>query len=71
LAKHEHAKHAMPVSTLPGRVMQTAPAALYRAARRAHQIAHRKGTKVSVRIDGKLALIDPDPEMYEGLDDEK
>ena len=42
-------------------------AALMRAARRAHQIAHQTGTSVVVMRDGEVVEIEPDPEMYEGL----
>ena len=41
-------------------------AALMRAARRAHSIAHQTGTGVVVMRDGKVIEIDPDPEMYGG-----
>lgn len=44
------------------------PAAFARAARRAHLVAHRTGTKLVVARDGGVVGIDPDPEMYEGLD---
>jgi len=43
-------------------------AALKRAARRAHLIAHLAGTKVVIMRDGEVVEIDPDPEMYEGLE---
>ncbi len=39
-------------------------AALMRAARRAHLIAHQTGTGVVVMRDGKVVEIEPDPEMY-------
>ena len=39
-------------------------AALMRAARRAHLIAHQAGTGVVVMRDGKVVEIEPDPEMY-------
>ena len=39
-------------------------AALMRAARRAHLIAHRAGTGVVVMRDGKVVEIEPDPDMY-------
>ncbi len=39
-------------------------AALVRAARRAHLIAHQAGTGVVVMQAGKVVEIDPDPEMY-------
>ena len=42
-------------------------AALHRAARRAHEIARDTGTKVIVARDGKLARMDPDPEMFDDL----
>ena len=39
-------------------------AALMRAAKRAHLIAHQTGTGVVVMRDGKVVEIEPDPEMY-------
>ena len=39
-------------------------AALIRAAKRAHLIAHQAGTGVVVMRDGKVVEIEPDPEMY-------
>ncbi len=39
-------------------------AALMRAARRAHLIAHQAGTGVVVMRDGEVMEIEPDPEMY-------
>ena len=39
-------------------------AALIRAARRAHLIAHQTGTGVVVMRDGKVVEIEPDPDMY-------
>ena len=42
-------------------------AALMRAARRAHLIAHQTGTGVVVMRDGKVVEIEPDPDMYGGL----
>ena len=46
-------------------------AALMRAARRAHLIAHQTGTGVIVMQDGKVVEIEPDPEMYEEAGSEK
>lgn len=60
-------KYNIPVSKLDDPDMQAAPAALFRAARRAHLIAHQHGECVVVMRDGKVVEIDPDPEMYEGL----
>ena len=42
-------------------------AALMRAARRAHLIAHQAGTGVIVMRDGKVVEIEPDPDMYREL----
>ena len=42
-------------------------AALIRAAKRAHKIAHQTGTKVVVMRDGKVMEIEPDPEMYNDI----
>lgn len=60
-------KYQIPVSKLTDPDMQAVPAALMRAARRAHQIAHQTGTSVIVMRDGEVVEIEPDPEMYEGL----
>lgn len=43
-------------------------AALLRAAKRAHEIARRTGTRIVIRQDGEVVEIDPDPEMFEGLE---
>jgi len=43
-------------------------AALLRAARRAHEIARDTGTKVVVVVDGKTVHMDPNPEMFDGLE---
>lgn len=46
--------------------------ALLRAARRAHFIAHQTGTKVILAgDDGKVIEIEPDPNMYEELENFK
>ena len=42
-------------------------AALIRAAKRAHLIAHQTGTGVVVMQDGKVVEIEPDPDMYGDL----
>ena len=60
-------KYKIPVSKLADPDMQSAPAALFRAAQRAHLIAHQTGTGVVVMQDGKVVEIDPDPEMYRDL----
>ena len=44
--------------------MEGVTAALIRAARRAHLIAHQTGTGVVVMRDGKVVEIEPDPDMY-------
>ncbi len=38
--------------------------ALHRAARRAHKVAHQHKTGVVVMENGKVVVIEPDPEMY-------
>ena len=58
-------KHQIPVSKLDDPDLQAAPAALIRAAKRAHKIAHQTGTKVVVMHDGKVVEIDP--EMYNDI----
>ena len=62
----------MPQNTLEPDKAQTDPAgitaALFRAARRAHEIARATGTKVVVHVDGKTVEMDPDPEMFDNLD---
>lgn len=57
----------IPVSKLPDLDMQAVPAALMRALRRAHLIAHQTGMGVVVMRDGEVVEIEPDPELYEGL----
>ena len=60
-------KFRIPVSKLPDPDMQAAPAALMRAVKRAHLIAHQAGTGVIVMRDGKVVEIEPDPELYKQL----
>lgn len=60
-------KYKIPVSKLTDPDMQAVPAALFRAAQRAHLIAHQAGTGVIVMRDGKVMEIEPDPEMYREL----
>ena len=60
-------KYKIPVSKLADPDMRAAPAALFRAARRAHLIAHQTGTGVVVMRDGKVVEIEPDPDMYGDL----
>ncbi len=55
----------VPVSKLDDEDMRAVPEALYRAARRAHKIAHQAGTGVIVMRDGKVVEIEADPDMYE------
>ena len=58
-------KRPIPVSKLDDPDMQAVPRALYRAARRAHKIAHQHKTGVVIMRDGEVVTVDPDPEMYE------
>lgn len=51
----------------PNEVNDGVMAALKRAARRAHLIAHLTDTKVVIMRGGEVLEIDPDPKMYEGL----
>ena len=60
-------EYKIPVSKLADPDMQAAPAVLFRAAQRAHLIAHQTGTGVVVMRDGKVVEIEPDPEMYGDL----
>ena len=50
-----------------GTDVEDVTAALIRAARRAHLIAHQTGTGVVVMRDGKVVEIEPDPGMYGAL----
>lgn len=50
--------------------VQRTLAALRRAAKRAHLIAHQKGTGVVISRDGKVVEIEPDPAMYEEFENE-
>ena len=56
--------YTIPESKLTDPDMQAVTAALMRAARHAHLIAHQSGTGVVVMRDGKVVEIEPDPEMY-------
>lgn len=60
-------KYRIPISNSADPDMQAVPAALFRAAQRAHLIAHQAGTGVVVMRDGKVVEIEPDPEMYGDL----
>ncbi|MDD9807045.1 MAG: hypothetical protein OXU34_02055 [Gammaproteobacteria bacterium] len=60
-------KSAEKKASKPNEVNDGVMAALKRAARRAHLIAHLTGTKVVIMRDDEVVEIDPDPEMYEGL----
>ena len=59
------AKERLPVLKLDDPDMQAVPAAMERAARRAHRDAHRHGTGVLVVENGKMVEVDPDPALYE------
>ena len=61
----KHETDTIPVSKLTDPDMQAVTAALMRAARRAHLIAHQTGTGVVVMQAGKVVEIEPDPKMYE------
>ena len=61
----KHETETIPVSKLTDPDMQAVTAALMRAARRAHLIAHQTGTGVVVMRAGQVVEIEPDPEMYE------
>lgn len=54
--------------TSPEPDTRPAPDALARAARRAHLVAHRTGTRVVTARNGEVVEIDPEPEMHEGLE---
>ena len=59
------AKGQLPVSKLDDPDMQAVPAAMERAVRRAHWVAHQHGTTVLVvEENGEIAEIDPDPALY-------
>lgn len=57
-----------PISQHDDKETQDILNALHRAARRAHLIAYQTGTGVIVMRDGEVVEIEPDPEMYEGLE---
>ena len=59
------AKERLPVLKLDDPDMQAVPAAMERAARRAHRDAHRHGTGVLVVENGKMVEVAPDPALYE------
>ena len=58
------ANSVIPESKLDDEDMRAVPGALYRAAKRAHEIARQTGTGVIVMRDGKVVEIEPDPEMF-------
>ena len=56
----------LPVSKLDDPDMQAVPAAMERAVRRAHWVAHQHGTTVLVvEENGEMVETDPDPALYE------
>ncbi len=55
-------KRQLPVSRLDDPDMQAAPAAMERAVRRAHRVAHQHGTGVLVVENGRMVEIEPDPD---------
>ncbi len=57
-------KYITPVTKSDDPDMQGAPAALMRALKRAHKIAHDTNTGIVVMIDGKVTIVPPDPELY-------
>ena len=57
-------KQQLPVSRLDDPDMQAAPAAMERAVRRAHRVAHQHGTGVLVVENGKMIEIEPEPALY-------
>ncbi len=57
-------KYDIPMSKLADTDTEGVTAALFRAAQRAHLIAHQTGTGVVVMRDGKVVTIEPDPDMY-------
>ena len=63
----KHETETIPESKLTDPDMQAVTAALMRATRRAHLIAHQTGTGVVVMRAGQVVEIEPDPEMYETL----
>ncbi len=58
-------KRQLPVSRLDDPDMQAAPAAMERAVRRAHRVAHQHGTGVLVVENGKMVEIEPDLKLVE------
>ena len=58
-------KRTLPVSRLDDPDMRAAPAAMERAAQRAHWVAHQCGTTILVVENGTMVETDPDPELYE------
>lgn len=60
-----HVRQELPVSKLDDPDMQAVPAAMERAVRRAHRVAHQHGTTVLVVENGKMVEVEPDPALYE------
>ena len=59
------AQERLPVLKLDDPDMQAVPAAMERAAQRAHRDAHRHGTGVLVVENGEMVEVAPDPALYE------
>ncbi len=57
-------KQHIPVPEFDNKDTQGVLAALYRAARRAHRVAHQHGTGVVVLGEGKVVPTDPEPETH-------
>lgn len=63
-------EHEIVLSKLLDPGMLPPPDVFARAARRAHLVAQRTGTKLGTARDGEVVEIDPDPKMCKGLDEE-
>ncbi len=57
-------KYITPVSQSDDPDLQGAPAAMMRALKRAHKIAHDTNTGIVIMRDGEVVEVPPDPELY-------
>ena len=62
-------KYITPVSQLDDPDLQGVFAALMRARKRAHKIAHDTNTGIVIMRDGEVVEVPPDPELYNDVSD--
>ena len=62
-------KYIPPVSQSDDPDLQGAPAAMMRALKRAHKIAHDTNTGIVIMRDGEVVEVPPDPGLYNDVSD--